>query len=271
MLPYQIISKKRDRNKLSREELEFFINGFVEGEIPDYQMSALLMAIFLNGMDEQETFDLTLCLMRSGKILNLKSIPGIKVDKHSTGGVGDKVSLVLAPWVASCGVVVPLISGRSLGHTGGTLDKLASIPGFNTDISLKKFVSLLKANGLAMIGQTEEIAPADGKLYALRDVTATVNSIPLIAASIMSKKLAVNSDAIVFDVKVGNGAFMSSKEDALKLAHTLVRICHKMNKKSIALVTDMNEPLGHTVGNSLEVIEIIECLKGNGPEDLVEV
>lgn len=201
MLPYQIISKKRDRNKLSREELEFFVNGFVKGEIPDYQMSALLMAIFLNGMDEQETFDFTLCLMCSGKILNLKSIPGIKVDKHSTGGVGDKVSLVLAPWVASCGVVVPLISGRGLGHTGGTLDKLASIPGFKTDISLKKFVSLLKANGLAMIGQTEEIAPADGKLYALRDVTATVNSIPLIAASVSSKKLAVNSDAIVFDVK----------------------------------------------------------------------
>jgi pyrimidine-nucleoside phosphorylase len=271
MLPYQIISKKRDRNKLSQEELEFFIHGFVKGEIPDYQVSALLMAIFLNGMDEQETLDLTLCLMRSGRILNLKSIPGIKVDKHSTGGVGDKVSLVLAPWIASCGVVVPLISGRGLGHTGGTLDKLASIPGFNTDISLKRFVFLLAANGLAMIGQTNEIAPADGKLYALRDVTATVNSIPLIAASIVSKKLAVNSDAIVFDVKVGNGALMSSREDALKLAHILVRICHKMNKKSIALITDMNEPLGHMVGNSLEVIEAIECLKGNAPEDLVDV
>lgn len=271
MLVYQIIAKKRDRKKLSREEIDFFIQGFVKGEIPDYQMSALLMAIFLVGMDGDETFNLTRSLMDSGEILDLASIPGVKVDKHSTGGVGDKVSLVLAPLVASCGVAVPLISGRGLGHTGGTLDKLESIPGFKTDISLRKFVHLLGKNGLAMIGQTKEITPADGKLYALRDVTATVNSIPLIASSILSKKLAVNADAIVFDVKVGNGAFMSFQRDALKMARLLVEICRRMGKEAIALITDMNEPLGHMVGNSLEVMESIECLKGKGPQDLMEV
>ena len=271
MLAYKIIAKKRDKGKLSRKEIEFFIKGFTAGEIPDYQMSALLMAIFLNGLDEEEILALTFCMMNSGKVLNLNSIVGTKVDKHSTGGVGDKVSLILAPLVASCGVAVPLISGRGLGHTGGTLDKLESIPNFKTDISLKKFVSLLKKNNLAMIGQTKEIAPADGKLYALRDVTATVNSIPLIAASIASKKLAMNSDAIVFDIKTGNGAFMTSEKDALALAQLLVKICSKMNKKAIALITDMNEPLGYTVGNSLEVIESIECLKNRGPEDLMEV
>ena len=271
MLAYEIIAKKRDKGKLSREEIEFVIKGFTSGGIQDYQMSALLMAAFLNGLDEEETLDLTLSMMSSGKILNLDSIVGMKVDKHSTGGVGDKVSLILAPLIASCGVVVPLISGRGLGHTGGTLDKLESIPNFRTDISLEKFVSLLKKNNLAMIGQTREIAPADGKLYALRDVTATINSIPLVAASIASKKLAMNSDAIVFDVKMGNGAFMASEKDALALAQLLIRICSKMNKKAVALVTDMSEPLGHTVGNSLEVIESIECLKGRGPDDLMEV
>lgn len=271
MLAYQIIAKKRDKSKLNQKEIEFFIDGYTRGKIPDYQMSALLMAIFLNGMNEEETFNFTGCMRNSGEVLNLKSIPGIKVDKHSTGGVGDKISLILAPLVASCGVVVPLVSGRGLGHTGGTLDKLESIPNFKTDISLKRFASLLKKNRLAMIGQTKQIAPADGKLYALRDVTATVNSIPLIAASIMSKKLAINSDAILFDVKMGNGAFMSSLEDVLKLAKLLIKICHRMNKKAVALITDMNEPLGHMVGNSLEVIESIECLKGKGPKGLMEV
>ena len=271
MLAYQIIAKKRDKGKLSQKEIDFFIDGFTCDRIPDYQMSALLMAIFLNGMDEEETFNLTGCMMNSGKVLNLKSISGIKVDKHSTGGVGDKISLILAPLVASCGVVVPLVSGRGLGHTGGTLDKLESIPNFKTSISLKRFVSLLKENRLAMISQTKQIAPADGKIYALRDVTATVNSIPLIAASIMSKKLAINSDAILFDVKMGNGAFMSSEKDALKLAKLLVKICHKMNKKAVALITDMNEPLGRMVGNSLEVIESILLFKCNCTKCFMEV
>jgi len=271
MHTYEIIRKKRDKKKLTQDEIEYFVSGYTKGIIPDYQTSALLMAIFLNGMDEEETFSLTLSMMRSGKVLDLSSIPGVKVDKHSTGGVGDKVSLILAPLVASCGVKVPMISGRGLGHTGGTLDKLESIPGFRTDLSLTKFVSILGDIGVCMIGQTQEIAPADRKMYALRDSTATVNSIPLIASSIMSKKLAEGADAFVFDVKVGNGAFMQKEEPAMLLAKNLMGIAKRFNKKAVALITDMNEPLGEAVGNSIEVVEAIQALKGKAPSDLLEV
>ena len=268
---YEIISKKRDKKKLTHDEIEYFVSGYTNGIIPDYQTSALLMAIFLNGMDEEETFNLTLSMMRSGKVLDLSSIPGIKVDKHSTGGVGDKVSLILAPLVASCGVKVPMISGRGLGHTGGTLDKLESIPGFRTDLSLTRFVSILEEVGVCMIGQSKEIAPADRKMYALRDSTATVSSIPLIASSIMSKKLAEGADAFVFDVKVGNGAFMQKENEALLLAENLIQIAKRFGKKAVALITDMNEPLGEAVGNSIEAMEAIQVLKGKAPSDLMEV
>jgi pyrimidine-nucleoside phosphorylase len=271
MNPYEIIGKKRDSKKLTKVEIEYFISGYTKGEIPDYHASALLMAIFLNGMDADETFHLTLSIMNSGKVLDLSSIPGIKVDKHSTGGVGDKVSLILAPLVASCGVKVPMLSGRGLGHTGGTLDKLESIPGFRTDLPLTKFVKILKDIGVCMIGQTKEIAPADRKLYALRDVTATVNCIPLIVSSIMSKKLAEGADAFVFDVKTGNGAFMQKPAEALLLAKNLIQITKRFNKKAVALITDMNEPLGEAVGNSIEVTEAIQALKGKAPKDLMEV
>lgn len=267
----QIISKKRDMNKLTQEEIEFFVSAYTEDQIPDYQASALLMAIFLNGMDAQETFHLTQAMLNSGKVLDLSTIRGIKVDKHSTGGVGDKVSLILAPLVASCGVKVPMISGRGLGHTGGTLDKLESIPGFRTDLSLRRFLTNLKEVGVCMIGQTDEIAPADRKMYALRDVTATVRSIPLIASSIMSKKLAEGADAFVFDVKVGNGAFMQTRKEAVLLAKTLIGIARRFKKRAVALITDMNEPLGETVGNSIEVIEAIHALQGKAPSDLMEV
>ncbi|NIM98841.1 MAG: thymidine phosphorylase [candidate division Zixibacteria bacterium] len=268
---YEIIGKKRDKERLTQKEIEYFISGYTQGQIPDYQASALLMAIFLNGMDEHETFHLTQAMMNSGRVVDLKSIQGIKVDKHSTGGVGDKVSLILAPLVASCGVKVPMISGRGLGHTGGTLDKLESIPGFRTDLTLRRFVTNLRDLGVCMIGQTAEIAPADKKLYALRDVTATVNSVPLIASSIMSKKLAEGADAFVFDVKVGNGAFMQKRSDAVLLAKTLIRIAKRFKKRAMALITDMNEPLGETVGNSIEVIEAIHALKGKAPKDLMGV
>jgi len=268
---YELISRKRDKRKLSKEEIEYFVSGYTKGTIPDYQASALLMAVFLNGMDTEETFNLTLFMMRSGKVVDLSSIPGAKVDKHSTGGVGDKVSLILAPLVASCGVTVPMISGRGLGHTGGTLDKLESIPGFKTNLTLRKFLRNLSDIGVCMIGQTNEIAPADKKIYALRDVTGTVNSIPLIAGSIMSKKLAEGSDALVFDVKVGNGAFMQKEDEALLLAKNLILIARRFKKKVIALITDMNEPLGEAVGNSIEVIEAIHALKGRAPEDLMKV
>jgi pyrimidine-nucleoside phosphorylase len=268
---YGIISKKREKKKLTAEEIEYFVSGYTQCTIPDYQMSALLMAIFLNGMDEEETFHLTLSMMRSGKTLDLSSIPGVKVDKHSTGGVGDKVSLILAPLVASCGVKVPMISGRGLGHTGGTLDKLESIPGFRTDLSLRKFIKILSVVGVCMVGQTKEIAPADRKMYALRDVTATVNSIPLIASSIMSKKLAEGADAFVFDVKVGNGAFMQNEDQALLLARSLIQIAKMFKKKAVALITDMNEPLGEAVGNSIEMVEAIQTLKGKAPQDLMDV
>jgi pyrimidine-nucleoside phosphorylase len=271
MQTYELIIKKRDKKRLSRDEIEYFVSGYAKGAIPDYQMSALLMAIFLNGMDAEETFNLTLSMMRSGKVVDLSSIPGTKVDKHSTGGVGDKVSLILAPLVAACGVTVPMISGRGLGHTGGTLDKLGSIPGFRINLSLKKFSRNLSDIGLCLIGQTKEIAPADRKLYALRDVTGTVNSIPLISASIMSKKLSEGADALVFDVKVGNGAFMQKEEEAILLAKSLIQIAKRFKKKAVALITDMNESLGEAVGNSIEVIEAIQALKGKAPEDLMKV
>ena len=271
MRAYDIISKKRDKGKLTKEEIEFFISGFTSDKIPAYQMSSLLMAIFLNGMDVEEIFNLTRSMMRSGEILDLSSIPGIKVDKHSNGGVGDKVSLILAPLVAACGVKVPMISGRGLGHTGGTLDKLESIPGFRTDLSITDFKKNLSQIGVCIMGQTEKIAPADKKIYALRDVTGTVDSVPLIVSSILSKKLASGVDGIVFDVKCGNGAFMQTKERAKELARFLIRICEKMNRKTAALITDMNQPLGYAVGNSLEVIESIEALKGRGPQDLIDV
>jgi pyrimidine-nucleoside phosphorylase len=267
----EIISKKRDKEKLSSQEIEHFVSGYAQGQIPDYQASALLMAIYLNGLDAEETFELTRAMMNSGKVVDLKSIRGTKVDKHSTGGVGDKVSLILAPLVASCGVKVPMISGRGLGHTGGTLDKLESIPGFRTNLSLKKFEANLRDLGVCMIGQTDEITPADRKMYALRDVTGTVESIPLTASSIMSKKLAEGADAFVFDVTTGNGAFMQKRSEAVRLAKNLIQIARRFKKKAVALITDMNEPLGETVGNSIEVIEAIHALKGKAPKDLMTV
>lgn len=271
MRAYDVICKKRDKGKLTQEEIEFFISGFTGNKIPDYQMSALLMAIFLNGMDPEEISNLTLSMMRSGQVLDLSSIPGIKVDKHSTGGVGDKVSLILAPLVAACGVKVPMISGRGLGHTGGTLDKLESIPGFRTHLTQDEFKRNISEIGVCIMGQTEEIAPADKKIYALRDVTGMVDSIPLIVSSILSKKLASGVDAIVFDVKCGNGAFMQTEEKAKELAEALMVVGKKMKREVVSLITDMNEPLGEAVGNSLEVIESIEALKGKGPDDLMEV
>jgi len=271
MQMYEIINKKRDKKKLSPEDIEYFVSGYTKGKIPDYQMSALLMAIFLNGMDTEETYNLTSSMMRSGEIVDLSSVPVAKVDKHSTGGVGDKTSLILAPLVASCGITVPMISGRGLGHTGGTLDKLESIPGFKTNLSLRKFKKNLSDIGVCMIGQTNEIAPADKKIYALRDVTGTVNSIPLMVASIMSKKLAEGADALVFDVKLGNGAFMQKEDEAILLAKNLIQMAKRFDKKAVAFITDMNEPLGEAVGNSIEVIEAIQALKGKAPEDLMEV
>lgn len=271
MRAYEIISKKRDGGSLSPEELKFFVSGFTKGEIPNYQMASLLMAIFLRGMDEEETYSLTLSMLRSGRTLDLSAIPGKKVDKHSTGGVGDKVSLVLAPAVAAAGAVVPMISGRGLGHTGGTLDKLESIPGFNTQLSIEEFKRNLSRIGVSIIGQTPELAPADAKIYALRDVTATVDSIPLIASSIMSKKLAADLDALILDVKLGRGAVFNQEELAFQLARAIIGIGSRMGKKVRALVTDMDQPLGRMVGNSLEMREAIEALRGEGPEDLMEV
>jgi pyrimidine-nucleoside phosphorylase len=271
MRAYEIISKKRDGGKLYKEEIELFVSGYTQGKILDYQMSALLMAIFLKGMDGDETKDLTWAMMKSGEVLDWDFLPGIKVDKHSTGGVGDKVSLILAPLVASCGVYVPMISGRGLGHTGGTLDKLKSIPGFRTDLSLDEFKKIVSEIKVSIMEQTDQIAPADKKIYALRDVTATVESIPLICSSILSKKFAEGIDALVLDVKVGNGAFMDSERKGITLAKALIEIGNKMKKKIIALITNMNEPLGEAVGNSLEVIEAIEALKGKAPKDLMEV
>lgn len=266
-----IIKKKRDGGILSREEIAFFVENYTKGEIPDYQASALLMAIYFRGMTSDETVALTEYMMKSGEVLDLTDIPGPKVDKHSTGGVGDKISLPLAPIVASLGIFVPMISGRALGHTGGTLDKLESIKGLTTAISPEKFKKQLLDIGVVMAGQTENLCPADKKLYALRDVTATVESIPLISASIMSKKLAEGIDGLVLDVKTGNGAFMAKYEDAKKLAQTMVEIGKGMGKKVKAFITNMNQPLGYKIGNALEVEETIEILKGKGPEDVREL
>ena len=266
-----IISKKRDNLKLTKEEIEFFINGYVKGEIPDYQVSSLLMAIFLNGLDDNETFNLTMSMLHSGEIMDLSKINGIKADKHSTGGVGDKVSLVLGPIIASFGVKLAKMSGRGLGHTGGTLDKLESIPGFNINISNTRFINQVNDIGLAIVGQTQNLVPADKLLYALRDVTATVDSIPLIASSIMSKKLASSADIIVLDVKVGSGAFMKNIDDAVKLSKLMVEIGKKANKHVSCIITDMDEPLGYAIGNNLEVIEAVNTLNGNGPKDLLDV
>ncbi len=271
MTPYEIIYKKRNGAKLTGEELDWFIANYTSGSIPDYQAAALLMAIFLKGMAPQETTELAMAMMKSGEVFDLSDIPGIKVDKHSTGGVGDKVSIILAPMVAAAGVPVPMVSGRGLGHTGGTLDKLESIPGFRTNLSYAEFKHNLARIGLAMMGQTADLAPADKKLYALRDVTATVDCIPLIAASIMSKKLAEGADGLVLDVKTGSGAFMQEQDDALALTKTMIAIGQGMGRKMKALITDMNQPLGRAVGNALEIEECVECLKGNGPDDLMEV
>lgn len=262
-----LIHKKRDAGSLTRSELFFLIEQYAQGAVPDYQMSAWLMAVFFRGMNAEETAHLTEAMLRSGQVLDLSSVPGTKVDKHSTGGVGDKTSLVVAPVVAAAGVPVPMISGRGLGHTGGTLDKLEAIPGFNVRLSLEEFRRALAEVGCGLIGQTEEIAPADRKLYALRDVTCTVESVPLITASILSKKLAEGIDALVLDVKVGSGAFMKDQQSARRLAESLQSIATRMGKRVVALLTDMDQPLGCTVGNALEVAEAIETLHGKGPED----
>lgn len=266
-----VIRKKRNGETLSKEEIEFLIQQYTNDTMPDYQMSAFLMAAFLNGLNDNEAAALTHSMLHSGIIVDLNHIPGVKVDKHSTGGVGDKLSLILAPIVAACGVPVPMISGRGLGHSGGTLDKLESIPGFTVNISLDRYKEIIEKHNLVLAGQTEEIAPADKRLYALRDVTATVESIPLIAGSIMSKKLAEGIDALVLDVKFGSGAFMKTTDDAKKLAQTLVGIGEQFGKETIAYLTDMNQPLGNTVGNWLEVEESIDCLNGNGPPDVMEI
>lgn len=271
MNPVEIIRKKRDGVSLSRGELEFFVRGYLNAELPSYQMSAFLMAVCCSGMTLEETITLTDIMIRSGVKVDLSSIPGIKVDKHSTGGVGDKVSIILAPMVAACGVPVPMISGRGLGHTGGTLDKLESIPGFRTDLSLEEYAGAVAETGIAMIGQTDEIAPADRMMYALRDVTGTVESIPLIAGSIMSKKVAEGIDALVLDVKTGNGAFMTSESDARALASTLIRVASNFGIRSIGFITDMSQPLGCAVGNWLELRECVECLRGAQVPDLMEL
>jgi len=263
-----VIQKKRDGGELRPEEIDFLIRGYAKGDVPDYQASAFTMAVYFKGMTAAETVALTTSMMHTGEVLDLSDLPGPRADKHSTGGVGDKTSLVLAPLAAACGVYVPMISGRGLGHTGGTLDKLESIPGFNVSLSLARFREVLRDCGLGLIGQTPEIAPADRKLYALRDVTATVESLPLISASIMSKKMAEGIDALVLDVKCGDGAFLRGRDEAKALAETMVGIGRGMGKKVAALITDMEQPLGRTAGNALEVAECVETLKGRGPKDL---
>lgn len=266
-----IIYKKRQGGKLSKDEIEYFINGYVDGSIPDYQASALLMAIFFKKMDKEETFQLTNAMRFSGDTIDLDRIKGIKVDKHSTGGVGDKTTLIVAPIAASCGVPIAKMSGRGLGFTGGTVDKMESIPGFKTSLEPEEFLNQVNEIGLAVIGQTAHITPADKKLYALRDVTSTVDNFSLIASSIMSKKLAAGSDAILLDVKCGNGAFMKTLEDAKVLGGLMCEIGAAAGKKTVAAITDMSQPLGKAVGNSLEVIEAIETLKGKGPDDITEL
>jgi len=271
MRPYELIKAKREGRALDSADIRAFIDGYTRGEVADYQMSAMCMAVFFKGLSSVELGAWTRAMLESGEVLDLSETKGIKVDKHSTGGVGDKVSLSLAPLAAACGVPVPMISGRGLGHTGGTLDKLESIPGFRVDLSVADYRRLVKDVGCCLIGQTATLAPADKKLYALRDVTATVDCIPLIASSIMSKKMAEGIDALVLDVKVGSGAFMKTLDDARTLANTMIGIGREMGKKTVALLTDMDQPLGRTIGNSLEVIEAVEMLRGRAPADYTEI